>query len=258
MEQRFDHDFSAVRVHDGAVAEQSASDVNASAYAVGHDLVFAAGQFAPTTTDGRRLIAHELTHVVQQSGPGSGGLQHGDAMSAHPAISRARGDVLHAQPDRRRKTEAHWEPEVQAETRSVHMKVGEKASLKFRVVNGDSAPSGTAFDWRGVHINESDAVASLGFSDPRGTRGTLTVKGQSPGIADVGATLHFKTPGGQEDEESTPLVRVEVGSQFEAAQGELAQIEKLRGWAAGRCLSAGEPGIYSREQAKAKRTVLRN
>ncbi len=66
MEQRFGHDFSSVRVHRGASAERSARDVNASAYTVGEDLVFAAGQFAPHTPGGMRLIAHELTHVLQQ------------------------------------------------------------------------------------------------------------------------------------------------------------------------------------------------
>ena len=67
MEQRFGHDFSRVRVHSGAAAEQSAKDVNANAYTVGHNMVFGAGRFAPETNEGRRLIAHELTHVVQQS-----------------------------------------------------------------------------------------------------------------------------------------------------------------------------------------------
>jgi hypothetical protein len=68
MEPRFGHDFSWVRVHSGAAAEQSARDVNAHAYTVGHDIVFGAGVFTSGTHEGRRLIAHELTHVVQQSG----------------------------------------------------------------------------------------------------------------------------------------------------------------------------------------------
>jgi len=67
MEQRFGHDFSRVRVHTSVVAEQSARDVNADAYTVGHNVVFGRGRFAPGTYEGRRLIAHELTHVVQQS-----------------------------------------------------------------------------------------------------------------------------------------------------------------------------------------------
>jgi uncharacterized protein DUF4157 len=66
MGQRFGHDFSTVRVHSDAAAEQSARDVNAHAYTVGHNIVFGGGRFAPGTNEGRRLIAHELTHVVQQ------------------------------------------------------------------------------------------------------------------------------------------------------------------------------------------------
>ena len=68
MEQRFGHDFSQVRVHSGTAAEQSAQEVNAHAYTVGHNMVFSAGKFAPATHEGRHLIAHELAHVVQQSG----------------------------------------------------------------------------------------------------------------------------------------------------------------------------------------------
>jgi hypothetical protein len=67
MGQRFGHDFFRVRVHSGTVAEQSARDVNANAYTSGYDIVFGAGRFAPGTVEGRRLLAHELTHVVQQT-----------------------------------------------------------------------------------------------------------------------------------------------------------------------------------------------
>jgi Domain of unknown function (DUF4157) len=68
MGQRFGHDFSHVRVHTGTAAEQSAREVSAYAYTVRQDIVFSNGRFAPGTHEGRRLIAHELTHVVQQSG----------------------------------------------------------------------------------------------------------------------------------------------------------------------------------------------
>src|SRR5215213_8121459 len=67
MEPRFGHDFSRVRVHTDARAAQSARAVNALAYTVGQDVVFGTGQYAPGTTAGTRLLAHELTHVVQQS-----------------------------------------------------------------------------------------------------------------------------------------------------------------------------------------------
>ncbi len=78
MEQHFGHDFTQVRVHSDANAEQSARDVNAHAYTVGHNIVFGAGRFAPGTLEGKRLIAHELTHVVQQSGTYGGRLDQSD------------------------------------------------------------------------------------------------------------------------------------------------------------------------------------
>ncbi len=68
MEPRFGHDFSNVRVHADAKAVESARMVNALAYTVGRDVVFAAGQYAPRTSEGQILLAHELVHVVQQSG----------------------------------------------------------------------------------------------------------------------------------------------------------------------------------------------
>ena len=66
MEPHFGHDFSRVRVHTDDRAAASARAVQARAYTVGADVVFDAGQYAPGTEAGRRLLAHELTHVVQQ------------------------------------------------------------------------------------------------------------------------------------------------------------------------------------------------
>lgn len=68
MSRRFGHDFSRVRIHSDAVAAQSAREVNGAAYTVGHNVVFGEGRFAPGTEKGRRLLAHELTHVVQMDG----------------------------------------------------------------------------------------------------------------------------------------------------------------------------------------------
>lgn len=66
MEPRFGHDFGHVRVHTEATAADSARAVHARAYTVGKDVVFGSGEYAPQTTGGQRLLAHELTHVVQQ------------------------------------------------------------------------------------------------------------------------------------------------------------------------------------------------
>jgi hypothetical protein len=66
MEPRFGHDFSQVRVHTDAKAAESARAVNALAYTVGRDVSFGRGQYAPETNSGKKLVAHELTHVMQQ------------------------------------------------------------------------------------------------------------------------------------------------------------------------------------------------
>ena len=66
-EPRFGYDFSQVRVHTGTQAAEAAREVNARAFTMGRNLVFGGGQYAPGTTRGRRLLAHELTHVLQQS-----------------------------------------------------------------------------------------------------------------------------------------------------------------------------------------------
>jgi peptidoglycan hydrolase-like protein with peptidoglycan-binding domain len=68
MELRFGHDFSGVRVHTDARANESALAIRAQAYTMGRHVVFGAGQYAPETVEGKRLLAHELTHTVQQLG----------------------------------------------------------------------------------------------------------------------------------------------------------------------------------------------
>jgi hypothetical protein len=67
MEPRFGHDFSRVRVHTDAKAAESARAVNALAYTVGTDVVFAAGLYTPATRTGQKLLVHELVHVLQQT-----------------------------------------------------------------------------------------------------------------------------------------------------------------------------------------------
>ncbi len=95
FEPRLGHDFSRVRVHTGPAAEQSAKDLNAHAYTIGRDVVFGVGRFAPETNEGRRLLAHELTHVVQQGGGSPNSLSqvrhHAGAQSGlgpSPSVSR--------------------------------------------------------------------------------------------------------------------------------------------------------------------------
>jgi hypothetical protein len=111
MEQRFAVDFSKVRVHTGAVAEQSARDVNANAYTIAHHIVFGAGQYAPGTQTGRGLLAHELAHVVQQRG-------------STATLSRLRLGV----PDSREEHEAH--------TAAANVSQGEPANITLSSAPG--------------------------------------------------------------------------------------------------------------------------
>jgi hypothetical protein len=74
FEPSMNHTFRRVRVHTDADAARSAAALNAGAFTVGEDIYFGAGRFAPGTREGRKLLAHELTHVVQQDG-GSASIQ---------------------------------------------------------------------------------------------------------------------------------------------------------------------------------------
>jgi hypothetical protein len=96
MEARFGHDFAGVRIHADASGAASAQAVEARAYAVGNHLVFAEGQYAPGTHAGQKLLAHELTHVVQDAnrlGADSGSLEIGarDAREETEADAVAEG-----------------------------------------------------------------------------------------------------------------------------------------------------------------------
>lgn len=80
MEERFGQDFGSVRVHTDSRAAESARAVNALAYTVSNEIVFGTGQYSPETLGGKRLLAHELSHVVQQQGTGLS--PHGDTISS--------------------------------------------------------------------------------------------------------------------------------------------------------------------------------
>jgi Domain of unknown function (DUF4157) len=122
MEQRFGSDFSRVRVHTDTEAAESAGRLGARAYTVGQDVVFAAGRYAPDRLDGRRLLAHELAHVVQAEPRRGSGATDVEADAAHavdtllettgpvrPAAAATPGAVL-------RQEAAEREPEPAAES----------------------------------------------------------------------------------------------------------------------------------------------
>jgi hypothetical protein len=92
FESTFGFDFSRVKVRTDAAAAQSALAANANAYTIGELIVFGAGQFSPGTSEGVRLLSHELAHVVQQAGGGAppGRAQEKDAEAASRAVEAGR------------------------------------------------------------------------------------------------------------------------------------------------------------------------
>jgi len=101
MEPRFGYDFSGVRVHTDAKAAESAQAVNARAYTVGQNTVFGASQYAPGTSAGKQLLAHELAHVVQQKGAStvqSLEIDNPHNAAEHEAVDTANQVMLGMQP----------------------------------------------------------------------------------------------------------------------------------------------------------------
>jgi Domain of unknown function (DUF4157) len=104
MEARLGHDFGDVRVHTDAPATESAKSVNAHAYTVGNHVVFQREQYAPGTDDGRKMLAHELTHVIQQrSGPvdgtpAPGGIRVSDPGDRFEREAAGRAEQVFAEP----------------------------------------------------------------------------------------------------------------------------------------------------------------
>ena len=90
FESRLGADFSQVRVFTGTRAQETAKSLGAKAFTVGQSISFGAGQYAPESNEGKRLLAHELTHVVQQEG--------GVRRSSAPVQRSATGEVLQRKP----------------------------------------------------------------------------------------------------------------------------------------------------------------
>jgi hypothetical protein len=149
LEAHFGCDFSGIRVHDGASAAAAAQAVSARAFTVGRDLVFGAGQYAPGTTSGMTLLAHEVTHAVQQgqwSRPDLRGLQLDDpagpsereasqtaiAFSHQKAGAVAEGSAKRVQRDAvRRPTPTPLDADAEA---IVAVVMNEKRSLEMRAI----------------------------------------------------------------------------------------------------------------------------
>jgi hypothetical protein len=101
FEERFGRDFSGVRVHTGLAAAESAQAIDAQAYTAQDHIVFGDPGLSPGSDHARFLLAHELTHVVQQTGAG-------DLRNGHEPVARAPHDRVQRQPQARPTSENVW------------------------------------------------------------------------------------------------------------------------------------------------------
>jgi hypothetical protein len=151
MEQRFRYDFSRVRVHSGDAAELSAREVDAHAYTVGHNIVFGAGRSAPATHEGRRLIAHELTHVVQQAGSEKSSANTGSLTLQRQAAQSPQAPKPHTESE-------GCDPALQADLKAMHHPALEHV---------DRAIASLAPGWKGMI--PANKAAFTQYFDPSGS-----------------------------------------------------------------------------------------
>ena len=109
MESRFNADFSGVRIHTGSHAENLSREINAQAFTHGNDIYFNTGKFSPDTAGGGKLLAHELTHTIQQ-----GASKSNTVADTQPAISPKKIQTNLAAPDAHagNRAPAHPKPEL--------------------------------------------------------------------------------------------------------------------------------------------------
>ena len=172
MEARFGYDFAGVRVHSGTTAEQSAEDVNAHAYTVGHDIVLGSDRFGTDTHEGRRMIAHELTHVVQQSSVGRNdvaqsnegrGFSPGLLSLPQPVAATVQRKAKHSPGDSSPKQAVKGKPSRQTSSNKVSFLIyfdkpltrNEFIELADMTIYGRPTPG----EWKGVpeHLKASDS-----------------------------------------------------------------------------------------------------
>jgi hypothetical protein len=135
FEPRFRRDFSLIRVHTDEAAARSAQAVDARAYTVGRDLVFGPGTYQPATESGRRLIAHELTHAVQQT--------QGSAVATPPGISISSVQLARTPGPLQRELIQPEPVDINEPKNQMPLKEGKKAELEFHsTVNFNSTLSG--------------------------------------------------------------------------------------------------------------------
>lgn len=158
FEQRFGHDFSRVRLHADAMAEESPESIQATAHTAGNDMVFSAGQYSPSPDSGKQLLRHELADVVQQ----------GEGVARQPD-KPGKGSEEKGEEETPRTEERGAE---EAEKKAEAEKAGKLASL------GVAAPAAGTCD--PVGLSRADFLKAVAILDPSGNYGIEVGKDAPP------------------------------------------------------------------------------
>ncbi|CAG0930516.1 hypothetical protein TFLX_01799 [Thermoflexales bacterium] len=198
------YDFGQVRVHTDAQAAKSARAVNALAYTVGRDVVFAAGQYAPGTATGQHLLAHELTHVVQQANPsGPAPLQRQvDPAAPAPAAGGLTLEMLRQIARQLRAAMAGWGTDEEAIYSALAGRTQDQVNEIARVYGEMYKGRDLLADLQD-ELNESEMKHLAIFSPTAAPGAEGTPAEQQAGLADmVAAQLDKAMKGSGTDEES--------------------------------------------------------
>jgi hypothetical protein len=163
MEPRFGVDFSQVRVHTGPDAIQMNRDVGAEAFTHGSDIYFGDGH-GPANSG---LTAHELTHVVQQTG----------AVNRTPA-------------------NREYIPEMSVKPDSASVDMGAKHEEKLDILNTHIAPAGTTFHWGGGIPDLTPGLQFVDINPGNSAHAKMHVKATAPGVHVIQANIEHQVPGG--------------------------------------------------------------
>ena len=229
MEERFGRDFSTVRIYTDAHASSSAEAVNSLAYTVGQDIAFRAGSFEPSTEQGKHLLAHELTHTLQQNNRAEilPGTFHVDHKTVSDASGRGRAEVHSHQVSVQKKT-APSPKDDPARFEAVH------ENLFVRAPGGGSPASWTTAAADSVKKQFRDAIKTLKAKRPMAFGGeVVTLTTESEAKSD--AVTMDKQLRAQFPIIATPLTEEKIRSRVEIiAESTFSSDEFLRQWLANR------------------------
>lgn len=210
MEGKLGADFSDVKVHTGGDSEKASEDLNAKAFTVGNDVHFNSGQYDPSSKEGEKLLAHELTHVVQGQ---RGGVQRKEDSDGADAEGADGEEMEVSDPDEPAEKEADEVSEAVSESRGDTPAIGQtpaaaSRSAIFRAAAGDTDPA------------LQTKLASLGSTKP--DIAVKNIKKRAPSVAAYVMSGEF---------ESCPGYRTVIGQlqiENEAAGAEVVFREAQR------------------------------